>query len=508
MARSTDKRKTPGGTRFGGGPNRAWSGAKRYGGLSAHVPPGDELENSRDHNRIWEWLHRLSREIRHLRLGHTNLKTDLDNSDLPGLNFPDDVDFDLSPGGQDFEGGLIGTVGAGAQLCSDFFEIKNYRAAYHGGYRLQVGGWYEGHRIGRFFIKLYPLPIFSGSLTSKEFSVPETVPADYTLNPTPFGWGTIVEDLGPSDFESVYLAVTAEGKVALTPGELDPGSVQWRWVKVAETGQYPTGLNLPEGDDDPALVEWNPLTHQWEAVTSTLVQARVGVRADGGTTYTRKRINFRNLGSRFVWTATDDSSDEEVDIDVALSLTNADISASAAIARSKLGALGIVDADVASGAEIAVAKLAQGATDQVVTTDGSGNVVWADPTGGGAGGSLASIVFHWSGEIPANAGTQPMIHRVPQVNGGDVTFTLAKASFRVETAPTLSSLSVEIEKDVGGGGVFTAVSVSILSLAAGDFEEDDIVGLGTVTSGDLLRLTFLGVDDAARTYNVQLEGTE
>lgn len=37
-------------------PNPWYRGAKRYGDIGRHAPPGDELENTRDHERIWHEL--------------------------------------------------------------------------------------------------------------------------------------------------------------------------------------------------------------------------------------------------------------------------------------------------------------------------------------------------------------------------------------------------------------------------------------------------------------------
>lgn len=84
-------------------------------------------------------------------------------------------------------------------------------------------------------------------------------------------------------------------------------------------------------------------------------------------------------------------------------LTNADIAANAAIAKSKLAVLGIVDADVAANAAIALSKLAAGAltgiTDLTMsgalagatshTIEGVGaGVLWTAKRDGGANGSL------------------------------------------------------------------------------------------------------------------------
>lgn len=61
MARGFDNRKDPGGPRYGSGPNRFLRGRKRYGDIG-RVSPGDELENTRDHERLWMMLETLKKK--------------------------------------------------------------------------------------------------------------------------------------------------------------------------------------------------------------------------------------------------------------------------------------------------------------------------------------------------------------------------------------------------------------------------------------------------------------
>lgn len=74
---------------------------------------------------------------------------------------------------------------------------------------------------------------------------------------------------------------------------------------------------------------------------------------------------------------------------VAGGLTNAAISSTAAIAKSKLGSLAIANADVASNAAIAVTKLAGGSDTQVLQMSGS-TVQWGAAAGGGGSLTTAS----------------------------------------------------------------------------------------------------------------------
>ena len=83
-------------------------------------------------------------------------------------------------------------------------------------------------------------------------------------------------------------------------------------------------------------------------------------------------------------------------------IVNADISASAAIAKSKLASLGIVDADVAVGAAIAPTKLQNpGTTTDFLRGDGT----WTTPPGAGGGGLPADTVIAAATRIIANMTT-------------------------------------------------------------------------------------------------------
>lgn len=94
------------------------------------------------------------------------------------------------------------------------------------------------------------------------------------------------------------------------------------------------------------------------------------------------------------------------------SIVNADISGSAAIAYSKLNlSSSIVNADVAAGAAIARSKLANGSNSHVVINDGSG-VMSSEATlaksRGGTGADNSSVTFPSTGTIVTEAGVQAL----------------------------------------------------------------------------------------------------
>lgn len=111
----------------------------------------------------------------------------------------------------------------------------------------------------------------------------------------------------------------------------------------------------------------------------------------------------------------------------------------------------------------------------------------------------------WSGPYPLNILTGST-WQVPLVSGGTVSFSLESMRFRLET-PGASSTTVHVERS-NGGTTFTGSTVGALTLAAGTYETSVSTALGTVTSGDLLRIVWDAVGSGARGYLVFLEGGE
>lgn len=98
---------------------------------------------------------------------------------------------------------------------------------------------------------------------------------------------------------------------------------------------------------------------------------------------------------------------------------------------------------------------------------------------------------------------------MPYVDGVSKTFALNRATFRVETPPIAgsASYSVAIEKSPGGA-TFTPTNITTLTIAAAGNEDSDTTSLGTVDSGQLLRVNWTALGVGAETFEIQLEGTE
>ena len=118
----------------------------------------------------------------------------------------------------------------------------------------------------------------------------------------------------------------------------------------------------------------------------------------------------------------------------------------------------------------------------------------------------ASILGSWQGTMPATLGTGVEV-RVPKLRGSSVTWQLAEAWARVTIPDAGLAPIFRIEKSAGGGA-FSASTVSTLTIAAGSYETTDSGVATTVTSGDLLRITFLALGSSATAYTVQLAGTQ
>lgn len=130
-----------------------------------------------------------------------------------------------------------------------------------------------------------------------------------------------------------------------------------------------------------------------------------------------------------------------------------------------------------------------------------------DPIPGLTGGGATTRVFGagWAGPYPLNV-LQGATWKVPLVEGASMTFDLTRMLARLET-PGTTSTTVHVEKSTGGGA-FSGSTVGSITLTAGSYEGTDTTSLGSVASGDLLRIVWDTVGTDARGYLVTVEGTE
>lgn len=123
-----------------------------------------------------------------------------------------------------------------------------------------------------------------------------------------------------------------------------------------------------------------------------------------------------------------------------------------------------------------------------------------------AGGAVKLVmVTTWQGQI-TDAIVNGAVWRVPYCNGTAITWNLKRAFGRLETPGTTTTV-FRLQKSPAG--VFVPTLITDITLVAGDNEEEVTASLGTVVSGNLLRLVFQTVGPSTTgSYTVELEGLE
>jgi hypothetical protein len=114
------------------------------------------------------------------------------------------------------------------------------------------------------------------------------------------------------------------------------------------------------------------------------------------------------------------------------------------------------------------------------------------------------MLASWQGVVPSAARTGA-VWRVPFVDGMPATFLLESAYVRLEVAGAALT-SVALERSAPGA--FVAVSITTLSVAAAANAAENTAGLGTVSSGDLLRTNWTAIGSPGSAYTVELEGVQ
>jgi collagen type I/II/III/V/XI/XXIV/XXVII alpha len=121
-------------------------------------------------------------------------------------------------------------------------------------------------------------------------------------------------------------------------------------------------------------------------------------------------------------------------------------------------------------------------------------------TGPAGAAGLVHILATWQGIVPSAAGVGA-VWRVPYIAGLAITFALSRAYARVET-PSASSTVVRLERSPAG--VFVPTTITDITIAAS--EAEIVSALGTVSSGQLLRINWLAIGAAGSVYTIELEG--
>jgi hypothetical protein len=134
---------------------------------------------------------------------------------------------------------------------------------------------------------------------------------------------------------------------------------------------------------------------------------------------------------------------------------------------------------------------------RILTPDG-----WMDITAPSP--SKRRMVATWQGTVPTTT-TPGVVWRVPYLDGVAFTFALQRAYGRVETA-ALAATSVVLEKSPAGA--FVPSTITTLTLASLANEIEATAGLGSVASGQLLRIRWTALGASGSSYTIELEGVE
>jgi hypothetical protein len=169
------------------------------------------------------------------------------------------------------------------------------------------------------------------------------------------------------------------------------------------------------------------------------------------------------------------------------------------ITSAKIADGTIVDADISASAAIVATKLNIDAN-PAHYLDGTGH--WTVPAGTTPN---PNMLARWFGAMPGSLPASSGMYRVPFFAGAARTFTLSRASLHLETAGS-SATTLVVEKCTPSGGVFVAVLVATLTLAAAATDVAVTTSLGSVASGDLIRWRFTALGTSAQNFAAQLEG--
>jgi len=111
--------------------------------------------------------------------------------------------------------------------------------------------------------------------------------------------------------------------------------------------------------------------------------------------------------------------------------------------------------------------------------------------GGGGGGGPANLIAFWGGTLPLIVGPN-LVWRVPfDADGTSQNYTFTRAFARMETAYS-GPISFQFQKS-SPPGVYSATTLTTVTIAAGNYQNENTGLAVTASSGDLLRLYFSAV---------------
>lgn len=287
----------------------------------------------------------------------------------------------------------------------------------------------------------------------------------------------------------VGISPGSAGQVLTTSG----GAVVW----AAPTGSG-SSVDAQHNDVDvatePAL-DFEDGTLILFSVTDDSANSRVKVGA-GIAAGTSGQVLTTSSGGAVVW-ADPTGGISAIDVQH----NDVDVASEATLDFEDSGVIAITVTDDSANSRIKITPAITAGTDgEVLTTTGS-TVGWAAPAA-----PKKHLVLTWFGAPPTSVPALSQVLRVPYNNGASMTFNLDRLTLRMETAGT-SSTAITLQKSPGGGA-FSPTSIGTASLASGVHEDDETTGLGSVSSGDLVRVDWTAVGTGAASYSIEMEATE
>ena len=133
---------------------------------------------------------------------------------------------------------------------------------------------------------------------------------------------------------------------------------------------------------------------------------------------------------------------------------------------------------------------------QTIVSDGSGGIEWG---AGGGGGGPSSLIAFWSGLLPPITGVGQTVVVPSDPDDGPLDFSITILRARVDSPSASVPVEFRIQHSAGGGA-FTGSTVGDVTVAASTYEAETTGLSFAVSSGELLRITYLAVGPLSNYY--------
>jgi len=293
MPFSFDPRQLPGGPVYDEKGNRPFRGVKRYGDLG-RVTPGDELENTRDHERLWMHIHQVQEKARAANKAASTAQESIASGGSPGGIAPPEIwkAAVRFASGTAFGDGMVVPNLNFAVMTSASLPVGRIKANYKAGYVLQVKWFARGERIcgadlqflntttnaGGYSLAGIPFAGYYEAWAGPAYEgfnwAPSGLPGAWESPWRTFKGPAIQDAYLSSDEDEFSMFFRASNCSGFSAGVIDDFIIWGRWVHHTALGFDPTNAinsatpttsQIPIGDDVTASgLTWNPSTQAWE----------------------------------------------------------------------------------------------------------------------------------------------------------------------------------------------------------------------------------------------------